>query len=292
MHTWFTDRPVGEMRPGDHAWLPFSTAQEQEHIVGAFVYDGLITSEKVVYVGGTRQGVLPGVLNHRHLDPGRYVQTGQLSVISRGRACLTRGRLDPDRMLATFEREIGLAVEEGYRAVRFTTDLSWAARGPGGNGLVLECEARLEAAVNASAMAMVICQINPNSCIPDQISALSHTHEVRVTANPEFDDGTLRITRTFNPYGLRLEGELDKPRQTVFGETLHAVTRARRRAHLDFTHVHFVDLDVLTLLAAHALHLSSGQELVLDSIPPHIQDAIETLGWHRFPGIVPGQEAV
>jgi anti-anti-sigma regulatory factor len=277
------------MRPGDHAWLPFTTAQEQECIVGSFVYDGLTTSEKVIYVG--QPGVVPGVLNHRRLDPDRYLQTGQLSVIPRGRACLTQGRLDPDRMLATFERGINIAVEEGYRAVRFTTDLSWAARAPGGSALVLECEERLESAVNSSAMAMMICQINANTCIPDQFTALSHTHEVRVTANPEFDDGTLRITKTFNPYGLCLEGELDKPRHTVFGETLHAVTRSGRQAHLDFTHVHFVDLGALTLLAAHALHLPSGHELVLDSIPPHMQDAIETLGWHHFPGIVCGQEA-
>ncbi|MCW2912248.1 MAG: anti-sigma-factor antagonist [Actinomycetia bacterium] len=289
MHTWFTERPVGGIRPGDHAWLPFATGEEQEHIVGTFVRDGLTTSEKVVYIGDGRPIELPGLRDLRRLDPNRYAETGQLRVIAREQACMTRGRLDPDQMLATFEREISIAFDEGYRAVRITTDLTWALCEPGGSDLMLSYEAQFEAAVGPSTRAMAICQINRNSCAPDQLIELEHTHEVLVAADPEFDDGTLRMTKTFDPYGLRLEGELDWPRHTVFAETLVSVTGTKRRVHLDFAGIRFVDLGSLEVLAVHATRLPRDHDLVLDNLPPEIEGVIEMVGWHRFPGVSRGR---
>ena len=32
MHTWFTERPVGGIRPGDHAWLPFATGEDGNYL--------------------------------------------------------------------------------------------------------------------------------------------------------------------------------------------------------------------------------------------------------------------
>jgi len=258
-------------------------------VVGAFVRHGLAASEKVVYVGDAGPDELAGAL-HR-ANPSSRVHDGRLCVIPRERACLNGGRLDPDRMLGTLQHEINVAVEDGYRAVRFTTDLSWALHEPGGGKFIVDCEDRLEEAVASSVMVMVICQINPNMCSPDQLMTLTHTHEVHVTADPEYDDGILRITKTFDPYGLRLHGELDKPRHAVFAQTLGSVTGTRRPVHLDFTGLRFVDLGALSLLAAQAVARPTGQEFVLDNLPAHLHEMIETLGWHRFPGLSLGQPA-
>lgn len=43
---FFTARPVGQMRPGDHAWLAFGGSEERERIVGEFATTGLATEEK------------------------------------------------------------------------------------------------------------------------------------------------------------------------------------------------------------------------------------------------------
>lgn len=288
MVTWLVERSVSDMRPGDHAWLAFANTDEQEHVIGSFVHDGLTAAEKVVYVTDARSDRLPGMLRRR-IDPAPYVKTGQLRLIPHEQACLTRGRFDPDQMLRTLAKEIAVAFDEGYRAVRITSNMSWALCEPHGPDLLLGCEGWLEEAVSPSTMAMAICQIDPRSCTPDQLIALRNTHEVLVKANPAFDDGILRITRTFEPHGLRLEGELDGARHAVFAESLCSVTATGRQVHLDFTRLRFIDLGALNLIAGHAMRLPSGSLLVLENVPPDVANVIEMVGWNRFPGLCHGK---
>lgn len=285
--TWLVERPVGDMRPGDHAWLAFANTDEREQVVGTFVYDGLKTDEKVVYVTDASPGELPRVLTRR-IDPEPFAEAGQLRLIPREHSCLNRGHFDPDLMLRTLEREIAVAFDEGYRAVRITADMSWALGEPKGSELLLGCEGWFEAAVAPSTMAMAICQIDPHRCTPDQLTALRNSHEVLVKANPAFDDGILRITRTFEPHGLRLEGELDGARHAVFAETLSSVTASGRQIHLDLTKLRFIDLGALNLLAGHAMRMPAGSVLVLDNLPPDVANIIEMVGWDRFPGLSHG----
>jgi anti-anti-sigma regulatory factor len=288
MVSWLVERPVGDMRPGDHAWLAFANRDEREQVVGTFVYDGLTTAEKVVYVTDARPAELPGVLTRR-IDPSPFAEIGQLRLIPRERACLRRGRFDPERMSRTLEHEIAVAFDEGYRAVRITTDLSWTLDEPKGSERLLGCEGWFESAIAPSTMAMAICQIDPRICTQDQLTALRNTHEVLVKANPAFDDGILRITRTFDPHGLRLEGELDGARHAVFAESLCSVTAAGRKVHLDFTELRFIDLGALNLLAGHAMRMPTGGVLVLENMPPDLANVIEMVGWDRFPGLSHGK---
>src|SRR5690606_31958832 len=121
--------------------------------------------------------------------------------------------------------------------------------------------------VSPSTMAMAICQIDRHACPPDELSALRDTHEVLVEVDPEFDDGVLKIVRTFEPDGLRLEGELDAARHAVFAEKL-AQVGSDRRVHLDLSRLTFIDLGGLHLLARHAVALPADRPLVLDHLAP------------------------
>jgi anti-anti-sigma regulatory factor len=291
MDAWFAHRPVRDLRPGDHAWLEFVSRQEQEHVVGAFVYEGLSTAEKIVYVADARAQELPGMLSRYRIDPRPFAEIGQLRIISprvlRGRD----GRLDPDRLLGKIEMEIGQAFEEGYRGVRVTGDLSWAVRQPGGYHRVLGCEHRMGAAIAPSTLAMAICQVDRGSCSSRELIALRNEHEVLVEANPEFDDGVLKITRTFEPTGLRLEGELDGARHAVFAETLSTIATINCDVHLDLGGLRFIDLGALNLLTVFANRPRNGGRLLLDNIGPDLDLVFETVGWHRLPGLTQGSRA-
>jgi anti-anti-sigma regulatory factor len=289
METWFAERPVGDLRPGDHAWLAFTSGEEQSRVIGDFLFDGLSTQEKVVYVTDSRPFELPGLLTRYGIDPTPFTEAGQLRLISLEKACRTRGRFDPDRMLTILNQEIDVAFDQGYRAVRLTADMGWALREPGGPDLMLGCERGFEAAVAPSTMTMAICQVDESSCSPDELTALRNSHEVLVEVNPEFDDGILKITRTFAPHGLRLEGELDGARHAVFAKTLSSVAVAKSKVHLDFTRLSFIDLGALSLLALYAMRMPGGSGLVLDNLRPDVEQVIEMVGWHRLPGISRGR---
>ncbi|MFI0479289.1 MEDS domain-containing protein [Actinomadura sp. 9N215] len=288
---WFAKRPVSGVRPGDHGWLAYSGFEERDRVIGPFVQEGLQTNEKVVYVTDAQPERLPGLGPRHRIDVDAYRRAGQLQVISRRDACLDRyGGFEPAMMLDTLGREVDAAFGQGFRAVRITTDYTWLLDEPRRSdlGQILGCEHRVGDAVSPSTMAMAICQIDRHACPREELIALRDTHEVLVEVNPEFDDGILKIVRTFEPDGLRVEGELDAARHAVFAEKLTQVSRERGRVHLDFSRLAFIDLAGLHLLARHATVLPAGEPLVLDHLAPDVEGVIEMVGWHRLPGLTRG----
>ncbi|MEU9838840.1 MEDS domain-containing protein [Actinomadura sp. NPDC048032] len=289
--SWFAERPVSELRPGDHGWLAYSSQEERDHVIGPFVREGLETTEKVVYVTDVPVERLPGLGPGRPIDVDALVRSGQLRVIPPREACLDRrGSFEPARMADTVARELGAAFGQGFRAVRLTTDHSWLLNGPGGPDLgpMLGCEHRVGDTVSPSTMAMAICQVDRRSCPPAALAALRDTHEVLVEVNPEFDDGILKIVRTFEPDGLRVEGELDAARHSVFAEQLRRL-RPGRSVHLDLSRLGFIDLGGLHLLAKHATRLPADAALILDHLSPDVESVIDMVGWHRLPGLARGR---
>jgi anti-anti-sigma factor len=286
---WFAKRPVSDVRPGDHGWLAYTGPEERDRVIGPFVREGLLTGEKVVYVTDVPAERLPGLGPGIDLD--EFVRSRQLRVVPRRDACLDRdGSFAPAKMLDTIGEEVGTAFGQGFRAARITTDYSWLLHGPGASdiGRMLGCEHRVGDTVSPSTMAMAICQIDRRACPPEQLTALRDTHEVLVEVNPEYDDGILKIVPMFEPAGLRIEGELDAARHTVFAEKLAQVVAQRGSVHLDVSRLGFIDLGGLNLLARHATRLPADGSLVLDNLRPNVESLITTVGWHRLPGLARG----
>ncbi|WP_141581895.1 MEDS domain-containing protein [Actinomadura sp. WMMA1423] len=289
--SWFAERSVSAVRPGDHGWFAYSSPEHRDRVIGTFLREGLESPEKVVYVTDVPAELLPGLGPEGPIDVEARVRSGQLRVIPRQEACLDRrGAFEPARMADTIAREVGAAFDQGFRAARVTTDYSWLLNGPGRSdlGRMLRCEHRVGDAVSPSTMAMAICQVDRHACPPAELNDLRDTHEVLVEVNPEFDDGILKIVRTFEPEGLRVEGELDAARHSVFAEQL-AQVRPGGSVHLDLARLGFIDLGALHLLARHATRLPADAALVLDHLSPDVESVIDLVGWHRLPGLARGR---
>jgi anti-anti-sigma regulatory factor len=281
-----TDKPVGAMRPGDHAAFCFATPEEQAQVIGAFLNDGLNARQKVIYLGRAGPRQLPGL--HGQPDADQAAATGRLRIIPQDVAWLTRGNFDLDRLYTLVGSEIAAAGEQGYPAVRVTGDMSWLLSEPGGFPTMLACEAGFDEAIRPDDPVIALCQYDRNRCPPDQLSMLTHTHQLQVTANPEYDDGVLRIMRSNDSHGLQLAGELDAARHHPFMTALTSLGTTKTTIHLDFTDVRFVDLGTLRLLVTYAPRISPGCALVLDNLPPDVTAIIQTLGWHHFPRLIQG----
>ncbi|GAA4133296.1 MEDS domain-containing protein [Actinomadura keratinilytica] len=290
---WFTERAVGELRPGDHGWLAYRTPEEREHVIGDFVHDGLRgTEEKVVYVTDAPPERLPGVRRLAAAALADRLRRRQLRVLPLERTCLDRaGRFDPPRLADAVAREVESAFGQEFRAVRVTTELGRlpAAPGPAALTRMLSCEHLVDQAVAPSTTAMAVCQVHRAALPRAELAALRDAHEVLVAVNPEYDDGVLRLVRTFEPHGLRVEGELDAARHAVFADRLARVTALRRRAHLDLSGLRFIDVAGLSLLARHATGVPGGRGLVLDDVPPGVAELIDMVGRHRLPGLLQGR---
>lgn len=298
MNARVTRRSVRDLRPGDLAWLAFADEEEQGHIIGPFVRSGLDGADTVVYVTDAGREELPGVSGG---DLAGQVESGRLRLIPWRAAALTDGHFDSARMLATLTGEIERAAAAGARAVRVTAEMSWAVRDVG-VARILECERRFGAAVAASTMVTAICQVDRRNVTEAEVAELRGAHDVLVRPNPEFEDPVLRITRTFWPRGLSIEGELDAARHAVFAEALTTVLAApggpagrADEIHLDCAGLAFIDPGALYLMAGCARRRPGRGPLVLDRVPRHLHAVIDMVGWGRLPGVrlgetVPGRE--
>jgi anti-anti-sigma regulatory factor len=290
MERWFAERSVGQMLPGDHAWFSYSSNEEQEHVVGSFLRNGLKSADKVIYITDADPRSLPGL--RAGVDADTYLRSGQLAVLSRADACLTAGVFDPGRMIASLEDVLARAEQDRFRGVRVTVDMTWAVRQRYARDRILDCEAGVDATIAPSTMAMAMCQIDRRSCTYDELTALKETHEVLVGADPDFDDGVLTITRTFQPRGLRLKGELDGARHTVFAEALRAVTAQGGDVHLNVAELRFVDLGALNMMAGVAMHLATRGRLILDDPSPDLTEVVQLVGVRMLPWLKIGNGEV
>lgn len=104
------------------------------------------------------------------------------------------------------------------------------------------------------------------------------------------DDRMLRITRTVDPPGLRLEGELDATRHSDVNDALSSLSSLSSEVRLDLARLSFIDLGALSLLTSFVERRGSGIRLVLDNLSPDVENLIETVGWERLPGLVQGRK--
>lgn len=280
---WFVRRPVGDLRPGDHALLTYAGEAERRDVVGAFVRRGLNAEDKVIYLAGPGRAAGPTAV------PGADAADlgGRLSVLALDESCRDDGLFDPHRVVGMLGAEIARAERAGYRSIRVTADLTWAVSRPDGLGPLLSCERHIDRAVAPSTSVIAICQFDRRACGPAGLAELREMHSVLVAPDPEFEDAVLRIDRTFHPAGLSLGGELDASRHAVFSEALSA-TLARNNGHpvhLDLAELDFIDLGALNMLADAAVRRADHGPLVLDRLSPQLRSVMEVVGWDMLPGL-------
>lgn len=99
------------------------------------------------------------------------------------------------------------------------------------------------------------------------------------------EDQVLRITRTYQPYGLAIVGEIDAARHSVFLEALDSLDGNVTEVHLDLARLDFIDLGGLALIADHAVRNARRYTIVLDHVPAQLRMVMEIVGWQVLPGL-------
>lgn len=109
----------------------------------------------------------------------------------------------------------------------------------------------------------------------------------RAGSDPE--DQVLQITRTYQPYGLAIVGEIDAARHAVFLKALASLDGDASEVHLDLARLDFIDLGGLALIADHAMRNARRYTIVLDHVPAQLRMVMEIVGWPALPGLRLGE---
>jgi anti-anti-sigma regulatory factor len=301
--------PVGSMRPGDHLCLIFADDAEREEVLGTFLRDGLLRGQKVLYLtAGSRPGPVLSRVARGGTDPRVAQANGQLVVLSgldsarpgrrRGRSgnAPAKGpvgaaaRIGP--LVRRLRTELLRSHREGYPALRVTGDLCPAPDGLGAAELA-EYEAALEP-VFAEGSGMCLCPFDRRQLDAAGLECSRRVHPHAVETDPYFETTQVRITRTFQPSGLRITGCLDADAHASLIRALAEVADASGDLHVDMAGLEFLDLPGLRILISAAQGLGGERRLLLDNLPFHLNRVIRLIGWDTVPGLgldaLPGRQ--
>lgn len=276
-------RAVWSLVHGDHACYAFTSEDDHRTVLTAFLREGLDGGEKVVAVG--RAETVHACLHDAGIDPGPALASGQLMTVPPEVAYLAGGRLEPQRHLAAFRAARLRALADGYRRVRFTVDMGWAA--PGGDQLV-DYERTATAAV-AEMGAIGMCRYDARVFEPELLDRIEEAHPIHVLGSAlPIETALLRLEATEDPPGLRLTGEVDLAGLEAFRAAVAGrlgALRAGQDLRLDLAGVEFMDCAGIGVILRAANAVAGRGRVVLDSPTRRVRRIISVVGLERLPSV-------
>lgn len=116
-----------ELRLGDHAAFFFRNNWERLAFVIPYIISGLRNCERCIYIAD--ENTVPDILakfTEAGIDVGSATANGALSVVTKHDSYLRHGAFEPERMIEDLDREVRLALQNGFSGVRVTGEMSWA----------------------------------------------------------------------------------------------------------------------------------------------------------------------
>lgn len=108
-----------------------------------------------------------------------------------------------------------------------------------------------------------------------------------VTGHSVYDDGVLRISRTADPPGLAIAGEIDESTYPALLGALRELPDTPPEVHLDLADVSYCDLAGLRAIVrlAGPGGAGTGRPVVLHKVPEQLRAVLAIIGWDAIPGL-------
>lgn len=116
-----------ELGLGDHAAFFFRTNGERLAFAIPYIIKGLRNFERCIYI--TDENTVPAILaqfSEAGIDVAAATANRALSVVTKHDSYLRHGVFEPERMIEDLDREVSLALQNGFSGVRVTGEMSWA----------------------------------------------------------------------------------------------------------------------------------------------------------------------
>jgi anti-anti-sigma factor len=243
------------LRPGDHLCWSYGTDRARDDAVAGCVRAGLREGHRVVYfTESLSPDKVIADLAGRGVDVDGTVRSGQLRVRRAAETYLAGGRFEPEAVIAGWAAEADSARADGWSALRAIGDMSWAATRPvPGAGRIDWYEAQVNR-VFAGGDSLAMCLYDRRLFDPRTRYRIEWAHPT--TAGPDVTPPAgLRMLRTEQPPGIRLEGEADlsnrQALRAVLGH-LAADTPGAQQVTVDLSGLRFADLAATRIIVEAA----------------------------------------
>lgn len=255
--------PVEALRPGDHACLTFSDAEERLDIVAAFVRDGLARGDQVrCFTDAVAPEALSAELAARGVRAHDQRRPGQLAILGTDQSWLAHGTPDATAMIDALGASLDDATRAGYGGLRVTADMSWATRPLAAVDQLVVFESEV-ARLFADGRLTAICQYDRQSFDAVTLAFAANGHPRTVAATVYHEDPVLRVCRQHSPPGIRVAGEIDYTRADVLSQALGEALRLDHDLDVNLVQLRFMDAAVASRVVHAALSLPAGRRMTV-----------------------------
>jgi PAS domain S-box-containing protein len=179
---------VRDLSPGDHICCIYRTDEEHRNIISAFIKDGLIRNEKVIYILDSRKlATITGYLEDAGVDPAIPISTGQLVFALSVDTYTAGGSFSPDAVIGFLNTETNKALSAGYTALRVTCEMSRVEPDPPGPAGLIEYEINLCSFFETHAC-IGLCQYDERLSPPAVLLNILLTHPVTMIGTTFYDN--------------------------------------------------------------------------------------------------------
>ena len=199
-------RMLADLRPGEHLCGLYETKEEHRAVLTAFMRQGLIQDEKVIYIGSqvpeqSAAGKVPeqsaagapmaenilGYLIDKGIQAELCLARGQLDIHTHYDIFMPRGVFDPDGAIARLRAETERALAEGFAALRVASEMSWVQQGLPDSKHMIAYEARLNDFL-LDRQCLFLCQYDRRRSSPAVLLDALRTHPVAVIGTTVHDN--------------------------------------------------------------------------------------------------------
>lgn len=151
-------RGISELQLGEHLGFFYETEEEHRAVLTSFLRRGLENREKVFYIVDIRSvRTILDYLRADGLEVERYQNCGQLVVVNSSDVYLREDEFDPSKMLHLLRSQTQLALDQGFKGFRSTSEMTWVLRGYPGSEDLLGYETSLNDLI-ADSSCLFVCQ--------------------------------------------------------------------------------------------------------------------------------------
>lgn len=164
---------------GDHVAFFFKSNKERLANAIPYIANGLKNFERCVYIAD--ENTVPEILRElgrAGVDIDAATASGALSVVTKHDTYLKHGIFEPERMITDLDRDVGLALQSGFRGLRVTGEMSWALDLPFALGRL--CEYEQELYRRWPVQLGGVCQYNESIFPRDVVDKIANCHCVVV----------------------------------------------------------------------------------------------------------------
>jgi len=179
---------LSQLDAGDHCCGIFATQSEEQAVVGDYIAQGLVSGDKVLYVGDgpDRDGIMLRV-QAAGIDVPAQVRAGHLELASPRDVYLPKGRFDLDATLTKLAEAEADATAMGFPRLRASGEMSWAMADPESRTALLEYESKLSAQIRGTRL-HGICQYDLERFPPDVLRDVLEAHPLALLGRELHDN--------------------------------------------------------------------------------------------------------